>query len=364
VWDAGLSLLITREGAASGGFSWADVSHVLRLRAVLVPLWLAAISASLVAASGGEAPAWGPLLLFALASISNATSAIPLAILRSRLQFGRAAAVLAVGKWAALLPIAVTLFAGWDVSRGLTLFAAAVLLGEITSLIGAIILAAPLVRAAMPPRPVVSLRAALPWAANSFITVSFNRYDVLLLAILSSVSQVAFYAPATRLQDALSVFPATLGLVALPALAALWRNKDTAQMRRTIATLTIVGVCMATIIAALTTLLAPELIRIGLGAGYEQAVLPLRILVWFLPLSAAVTPMLMAITASGGAADVTKVLVVVLACAILLHVVLDPHWGAVGASWASLGREPVLLVGVVWFYRRRYARSSAAMERH
>ena len=62
----------------------------------------------------------------------------------------------------------------------------------------------------------IGLRAAFPFAANTVLSIAYNRLDIILVAVLTTAAQLAAYAPASRLQDAVYLLPTALAVVALP----------------------------------------------------------------------------------------------------------------------------------------------------
>jgi len=200
---------------------------------------------------------------------------------------------------------------------------------------------------------VLTFRGALPFAANSILAISYNRFDVVIMAALSSVQQLAMYAPASRIQDALHLLPGTLGAVATPLIAQANRmscpGRDVSRLVRRLIAL---GLAVAIPAAVLIYLLTPQIIRIGFGPDYEGAIVSTRILIWFLPLAVIAAPLLSALASTGHAPDTTKVFAITFAVAMTMHVALDWRWGATGAAVASLSRDPFGTLAA-WLLARR-----------
>ena len=117
---------------------------------------------------------------------------------------------LATGRWVTTGLALPALAASGDVGR-LRALAAAALAGELVALSGAAFQLRRLpgrdVRSA-DPHDLISFRRSLPFAANAAMAQFYNRLDIILVATLTSATQVAEYAPASRLQDALYLLPA------------------------------------------------------------------------------------------------------------------------------------------------------------
>jgi O-antigen/teichoic acid export membrane protein len=316
-------------------------------------------------ARDGDLPT-GAILCFAAASLCAGSGAIALAMLNARLRFRESSGAIAIGRW---VTAAVSLAGLPAVAliRGPVAFAAAVLAGEAATMGASWVAAAIRVTRAggsdereaetgAPGAAVgkgaagLNLRRALPYAANGILAVLYNRFDVVILAGLSSVSQLAFYAPASRIQDALYLLPNALGTVAFPLVAA--ERLGARGSGRLMTRFSLLGLALAIPATAACFVLMPAIIRVVLGPGYAGAVTPTRILIWFLPISAVSSPMLAALAGSNRASDTTRIFAVTAGVALAMHLALD-HWlGAVGGAIASLSREPATL-GIAWMLARR-----------
>jgi O-antigen/teichoic acid export membrane protein len=198
-----------------------------------------------------------------------------------------------------------------------------------------------------------TLRAAMPFCANGVLAMAYNRFDVVILAALASVQQVGFYAPASRIQDALYLIPSSIGLIAFPFVAAACaEGAGHERVQRITRRLIALGVAVSVPITVVVFLSTPLLLRLVLGPQYDGAVIPTRILIWFLPFAAVQAPLLSALAGSGRAGDTTKVFAVTMATALALHALLDGSLGAVGGAIASLSRDPVAVVVALVLARR------------
>jgi O-antigen/teichoic acid export membrane protein len=199
----------------------------------------------------------------------------------------------------------------------------------------------------------LTLSRALPFALNSLLGMAYNRFDVVILAALSTAVQLSLYAPASRIQDALYLIPSTIGVVSLPAVASVWsRSKSLDEVRHLTHRLLVLGGFISLPVTALVFVFAPALIQVVLGAEYAGAVGPTRVIVFFLPFACLQAPLLGALAGMGRARDTTKVFAMTFLTAIIMHASLDWWWGATGAAVASLARDPVALIVVVLLARR------------
>src|SRR6202043_2504545 len=133
----------------------------------------------------------------------------------------------------------------------------------------------------------LTLRAAMPFCANGVLAMAYNRFDVVILAALASVQQVGFYAPASRIQDALYLIPSSIGLIAFPFVAGAYAEQGgTERVQRITRRLIALGVAVSIPVTVVVFFSAPLLLRLVLGPQYGGAITPTRILIWFLPFAA------------------------------------------------------------------------------
>lgn len=341
VWDAGSSVVVTREVAARRISPRQATIETFALRAKTLVPWLIVFALGLIVLRPGSLPT-AAVLAFAVASLLGGARALPVALLQARLRFAAVGIAMSVGRWVT----AGTALAVFEVHSGarLTVLGLAAAVGEATTIAIAALLI--LGTASEPGGGTgrVTLRTATPFAVNTILGLAYNRLDVLVVAALTSATQLAAYAPASRLQDALYLLPTALGAVVLPLAATAWREGGGAsEVDRLVRRLIFGGVALALPIAAFTCVFASQIITGVLGPGYDEAIVPARVLVWFLPLSAISAPPLAGLAAIGRGRDTVMVFGATFVAAIGALVLLVPWFGAVGGAIGSLFRD---LVGV------------------
>ncbi|MFN8556266.1 MAG: oligosaccharide flippase family protein [Dehalococcoidia bacterium] len=244
---------------------------------------------------------------------------------------------------------------------GLTVLALALCAGELTTLGAAAAVAARSRSDGAPAsgeRPAaagdrLTLRAALPFAANGVLATAYNRFDIVLLAALASADQLSLYAPATRIQDALYFIPSALGAIALPIFArGAQRAEEAVPLAPTLARFIVLGLLAGLPLAVGLTLTAGAVLPLVLGPEYVGAAPATRIMVWSLPVSVIGAPLLAALAARGHAAATTQAFAVAFMVAIALHLALDPVWGATGAAVAGVLRDGANLLTGAWLAHR------------
>jgi O-antigen/teichoic acid export membrane protein len=196
----------------------------------------------------------------------------------------------------------------------------------------------------------LKLKEALPFAANGLLAMAYNRFDVVILAALASTAQLALYAPASRIQDALYVLPSSIGIIGLPLVAAAVGGQRAAEgIAILVKRLVFLGLAISVPLTVALFVFAPQAIRFVLGADYSGSTTPTRILIWFLPLAALTAPLLAALAGAGHSVETTKVFAVAFTVAMLGHASLDWWLGATGGAVASLLRDPAALLAAYFF---------------
>lgn len=351
-WDLGLTTITTREIAA-GNIDLAQASRrLVRLRLETAPIGVGAfvLGTWLLGRNIGLDPT--VVAVMAAQAFLVGVQVMVGAALVGLLDFRVAGIALSLGRWTAALGAAVALL--WLGGSALAL-ALALCLGEVIAIAYGLVR---LRRASVHLRgggvrasTVLSHRAALPFAANSLIQMAYNRFDVLIVAAISSVGVVAAYAPASRTQDALLLFAAAAGPVTLPILTRLHAEEagSASASRATWAKITLVAVLSSMALASATWLVAPDLVPALLGETYRDAVSPIRIIVWSVPLIAFNSILAAVVNARRRPYFVTTAIAAAAATAALLAVALVPYLGADGAAIATTLREVpvavVLLIG-------------------
>jgi O-antigen/teichoic acid export membrane protein len=352
VWDAGVSYLITREFSAGRISIDRGLLQALSIRLRLAPVWAIAFAVGTFAVSREHSPPFVPALAFGLASAATAMSALTLGFLRGALSFKAASLALASGRWATLAVSLLTFTQGESADR-LDILSAAIAVGEIvTVLASGVALIGRQTPAVRSVEHHLRLQDALPFGANVLLGTAYNRFDVVILAALTTFRQLSFYAPASRIQDALYLLPSSVASISLPLLTRAWESGGPLAVNRLMRRLAGIGLLLAMPAAVIVTIYAAPLISLVLGPQYLGATTPTRILVWFLPLAALEAPILAALAATGHAGQTTKVFAAAFVTAIVAHCSLDWWAGATGGAVASLVRDPVALVVAVILARQ------------
>jgi O-antigen/teichoic acid export membrane protein len=361
-WDTGVSTLVSVEVAKKSAPVVQALGRALALRLRTLPVWgvVLALGYSILARSQPVDAA--VLIVFSLASVLSSIQVPVLAALRARLGFRDATFASAAGRWTTTGLVAVAFLAA-GAREPLFILALAHAAGEaVTMGLGFVLLRpwAAYSRAGDWDPSRITVRRALPYASNSVLNVAYNRLDVVLVAALTSTSQFAAYAPASRIQDALYLLPGSLSVVAVPILARYAAGHDVARnVSALVRKLWIVGVALALPTSLILFVLMPQVISLLLGSGYAGSATPTRILMWSMLLAVIGAPLLGALIALDRGVDTTRAFAAAFIVSIVLHCTLDWWLGAFGAAIASLSRDGANVVVAAFYTRRALQRLGA-----
>jgi O-antigen/teichoic acid export membrane protein len=341
VADVGTSMLVQREVAA-GRASSSLLAAAIRLRLRVV--------APLAGLAVGGTVAWTHDIsvsalvgIFAVAALAMNCSALTDGLLQGQLRFRASALSQSAGRLGFFVAVAVL----WLCSvHSLVATSLAFALGEV--LIGILQACSLAGRLHLAPggsmRMWREVRHALPYWINSVFNLVYNRADAAVVALLAGATQAGLYAPASSIQNALMVVP-SLAITGLPNVGARVFSQGRpdivlSMFRRALVGGTVLGLACA---IAVTALGIPVTHLLGRSA-FQGSVTPVVILAWSLPFYAAEHAILGYLVAVGRPRATTLGYGAALITALLGMAVLAPAHGAVGASVASLLREPVATI--------------------
>jgi O-antigen/teichoic acid export membrane protein len=191
------------------------------------------------------------------------------------------------------------------------------------------------------------LRRSWPLLLSSLSIVAFSRLGELALGILMSPAAVAQFAVASRLAEALAMLPTALVAVLVPWLV---RSHDKEGFFDVLDRVLSIVIYLSAASAIGLYLLAPYIVKILFGEGFEDAVTPLRLLVWNVILigSGLVRGRFQVLEN-----DTVHVLVQTslgFALGVILNCFLIPSHGILGAAIAVLGARVFLSYGTTLIF--------------
>lgn len=180
-----------------------------------------------------------------------------------------------------------------------------------------------------------------------------------LLGLLGGARAVGAFVPAEKLVRAASGLAAPVLNAAFPHLVKL--QSDSTHAAKKVVSLALMALLAATVIFALLTVwLAPWVVNIVFGPGYQDAIELLRILVWIVPLR--ICSMALAILwfiPIGKEQVASRVMMVNIAIICLLAFLLVPNFGGLGMTIAFLVAEITMFSLLLFFFYKKQSRTAA-----
>ena len=205
-----------------------------------------------------------------------------------------------------------------------------------------------------------ALRSGAVLFVSNAASSLFGAANVVLFGLFASTAAVAQFGAAERIARASVRVISPIGDAVFPRMSALLASAS-AQRARRLALLTgAVELGLATAAAGVLAALAPQVIALLLGPGYEPAAAVLRVFALTLPLVAlgnAVAHQWM--LPSGLDREYTAIVLVAGVANVILAVILAPRHGAVGMAASVVVAELLVVVGSIWFSRGSWAEAGS-----
>jgi O-antigen/teichoic acid export membrane protein len=347
--DAGLTAVVVREISRTPERTAELVGNALVVR-VLLGLGVVVLAALLAVVLPYSPDVRKAVLIAGVPFLLGVVSAALAAVFQARLEMGRAAVADVAGRLAAFGALAGVVLA----DAGFLAVVASTAAGAAVTLAVTIALVRPLAAIrARADRDVWRelLVASIPIGVTLAVTEVYFRADTFILSLFSSFEQVGGYSLAYRAFELLALFPAIVMTSAFPLLSRFVATRRDAARRVTDAAAD-VFLAVGAPVAAAGLVLAPELVRLVAGDGFDSAVTPLRLL-----LCAAAPAWISgllgyALIAGDRQRLVLRLSVAALTVNVALNLALVPPYGADAAAAVALGCE-LLLVSGGWLLVRR-----------
>lgn len=185
------------------------------------------------------------------------------------------------------------------------------------------------------------LRASAPLAALGLLKVLYQRAGIYLLAVLGGAALTGWFSAALRPVEAAQIGHVALLGALFPVMAhAHARGATVTKGERRFFSLSWRLLLLLGSAAALALFgLAPLLVPLLFGPGFEPAVPALRVLAWvLLPYSVNIY-LSTELLSAGRERGIAIALLISLAVLVLLGLLWIPFWGLLGACWAVLAAE-------------------------
>jgi O-antigen/teichoic acid export membrane protein len=342
VMDFGSSTFVEREIAAGRGSASLLRAAIRPRLAVVAPLAVLVVAGTF-AWTHDDLGETALSCVFVTAALAINTSALTNGVLQGQLRFRGSALSQSMGRVLFMLGVAVL----WLLAvRSLLVVGLVFALGELTIAATQARLLSGNLHFEHTDRSSTkrSAREALPYWLNTVFNLIYNRADVAVVALLAGANQAGLYAPASSIQNALSIVP-SLAVTGLPNVGArVFSQGGHALLLSMFRRALVGGTLLGLVCAVAVTIGGIPFIHLLAGSAFRDSVLPTIILSWSLPFYAAETAILSYLIAVGRPAATTWGYGAALVTALLGLGLLAPAYGSVGASVGSLLREPVALV--------------------
>jgi len=345
LWDAGISQFATREIAAhphSTETIWRR-GLIARLLLGIVPITVMVVATHLLKLTTNER--WMAFTITGFSIPITAASNLLTAIMIGQFEFRKTAIGGAVGKlcYAISLPILLSI----PTKHAMLTASVAYFMAELVTLLYLVRhrtrFTETTLRIGQEVRSSLSLIAtSLPFAMSGIFILIYNRLDVVIVAARSGELQAGLYAPASRIQDALMLFP-TIAVAALLPIASRRLVQDpNSSSLHTITTPMILALTFSIPTTIVATISAPTFTHISLGSDYSRSVVPIQILAISVPFSAISAPIMAHFVASNRPALASTMIFMGFVISLGGIYLAAPQYGANGAAVASALREPAI----------------------
>jgi O-antigen/teichoic acid export membrane protein len=196
------------------------------------------------------------------------------------------------------------------------------------------------------------LAASLPVALFALLGILHFRIDTVLLSLLGSLDDIGTYSAAYRFPEQVLFIPG-LFIAAIYPLLAGYAARDDPEIGATVSRSLAFLLLIAFPLTAATAVLAPDLIELVAGSGFDDAAGPLRVLAFAAVFMFANTLFSSLLIVYHEQRRVAWLIAVALHGNIAVNLVLIPLFGPMGAAAATLVTEGGSgAVIAVWAVRR------------
>lgn len=188
------------------------------------------------------------------------------------------------------------------------------------------------------------LHESLPMGATAIITFAYFKFDTILLSLFQPAAQVGIYNVAYKIVENLIFFPAMIVGLILPLLSR-YVYTDRERFEEIAGKTSKVFLVMITPLVVGTWFLAPDIVAIISGSGFDASVPILRILIFALACIFFGNYFNMILVVSNAQRKLMTALFVVAVVNVAVNLVLIPRYSYWGAAYTSLLTE--LLVALI-----------------
>ncbi len=190
-----------------------------------------------------------------------------------------------------------------------------------------------------------TLKEAWPFGITSLSAMLYTYIDSIMLSVMQGTEAVGLYSAAYRIMLIMLFIPNAVNLAIFPVMSQYYTSsKDSLKMvhERYFKYMILLGIP----IGAGTTILADKIILMIFGQGFTQSIIVLQILIWTIVLTFAGASFVQLLQSTNKQLIITKISGICVAVNIVINLILIPKYSYIGASFATLITE-ILLVGYI-----------------
>lgn len=183
----------------------------------------------------------------------------------------------------------------------------------------------------------------------AILTSMYTSFNVAFLGFVTNTTQVGYYTTATKIYSILIALFTAFTNVMLPRMSSLLSEGKNDEFIRMIKKSVDALFAFSLPVIIMTTVFAPQIIRIISGSGYEGAIVPMRIVMPLMLIigyaQILVIQILMPLQ-KDRAVFANSVLGAI--CGIILNLLLVPHWGAIGSAIVWIISEIIVTMSALY----------------
>lgn len=187
------------------------------------------------------------------------------------------------------------------------------------------------------------------------LTSMYTTFNVAYLGFVSSDIQVGYYTTSTKIHSIISMIFTAITGVLMPRMSAIWASKQYDQYKQLIRKSFFLLFLFAIPSTLLLELLAPQIIYLIAGPGYEGAIIPLRIIApLILVIGIEQILIIQALMPMGKDKAVLINSIFGASIGILLNIITVPKFEAIGSAIVWLVSEITVMSSALYFFYKEW----------
>lgn len=198
------------------------------------------------------------------------------------------------------------------------------------------------------------IKSAIPFATLGILVTMNAQLGTIFLSFIHGDEVTGWYSAALRLCNVFGFIPAAFIGAVLPAMSKFSQNHLQNRLIKTYEGTLKFLLIIVLPIAVGTTLLADNLILLIYGEGYQQSILVLRILIWFLVFSFLNHGYMSAFASVNNEKKFVKIQVLGTIMNVCLNIILIPSLGIIGVSIALVASQIIIFIVSTYILTRQF----------